>query len=314
VGLCGLLVVPLVAQEQPTETETEPPATATESAPESTESEPLSADQEQVHEAIVKFVELYNAKDAAGLAELFAENARLVDRDGNETNGRPDIQASFEEAFAANPDGAISVVVDHIHFLTPDVAVEEGATEFFPDGETLTNRSRYTVLHVKTDGQWRMQSARVREEESLSAYSRLRALEWLVGEWVDESSDSLVETSFQWDANKSFLIQTYQVVRDGVVVLSGTQRIGWDPQAKRIRSWIFDSAGGFGEGTWMSVNSGWVIEAHGMSSEGVNVSGQRIIDPVSQDCYRFSITNRFEDGEPLPDVTVWFARKPSLGK
>lgn len=32
--------------------------------------------------------------------------------------------------------------------------------------------------------------------------------------------------------------------------LEGTQVIGWDPAAGTIRSWMFDSDGGFGEGTW----------------------------------------------------------------
>ena len=35
-----------------------------------------------------------------------------------------------------------------------------------------------------------------------------------------------------------------------------TQRIGWDPAAKQIRSWEFDSEGGFGEGTWGETATG----------------------------------------------------------
>ena len=31
---------------------------------------------------------------------------------------------------------------------------------------------------------------------------------------------------------------------------SGMQIIGWDPVAKQIHSWVFDSDGGYGEGTW----------------------------------------------------------------
>src|SRR6185369_8373341 len=117
----------------------------------------LSPDEQQIRKAVVAFVELYNAHKAAEVAAFFALDARMVYRDGSEDNGREEIQKSFEEAFQANPKIAISVVVDSIRFLTPDVAVEEGATTLFPDGETLTSRGRYTVLHLKRQGKWQMQ-------------------------------------------------------------------------------------------------------------------------------------------------------------
>lgn len=32
--------------------------------------------------------------------------------------------------------------------------------------------------------------------------------------------------------------------------MTGTQRIGWDPLTRRLRTWVFDSSGSFGEGNW----------------------------------------------------------------
>ena len=32
--------------------------------------------------------------------------------------------------------------------------------------------------------------------------------------------------------------------------MSGTQLIGWDPRIRQIRSWVFDSDGGFSEALW----------------------------------------------------------------
>ena len=58
--------------------------------------------------------------------------------------------------------------------------------------------------------------------------------------------DEVVEAKFSWDDNKSFLIEEFQVIREEAVLMKGTQRIGWDPQAKQVRSWIFDNASGFG--------------------------------------------------------------------
>jgi uncharacterized protein (TIGR02246 family) len=269
-----------------------------------------SADEEQIRKGVVAFVEQYNAHKADAIAALFAPDARMTFRDGTEVNGRDEIKQSFDDAFTSSPKGAISVVVESIRFLTPDVAVEEGFTSLFPDGETLTSRGRYTVVHLKKNGRWLMQSARVEEEETLSAYGQLQALEWLIGEWIDEGRDDTVEARFHWDENKSFLLEDFQVVREGSVVLKGTQRIGWDPQAKQVRSWIFDSEGGFGEAAWTSVDDKWVCKAQGTSSEGTSASATRTLTRAAQDRVIWTSTDRLAGDEQLPDLAVTMVRKP----
>jgi uncharacterized protein (TIGR02246 family) len=268
------------------------------------------ADEQQIQRTAVAFVEQYNAHKADALAAMFAADARMVFRDGSEVNGRDEIKQSFDEAFAASPRGAISLVVDSIRFLTPDVAVEEGETSMFPDGDTLTSKGRYTAVHLKKDGRWLMQSVRVVEEKSLSAYGELQALEWLVGEWLDEGRLETVEAKFHWDENKSFLLQDFQVVREGSVVLKGTQRIGWDPVAKQVRSWVFDTAGGFGEVVWTPVGEKWVCKAKGVSSDGISASATRTLTRATQDRVIWTSTDRLAGDEQLPDLAVTMVRKP----
>jgi uncharacterized protein (TIGR02246 family) len=270
----------------------------------------VSADEQQIRAAIIAFVKEYNAHQADKVAALFAPDARMVFRDGTEVNGTAEIKQAFEEEFAQRPKAAISVDVDSIRFLTPDVAVEEGVTSLFPDGETLTSQGRYTVLHLKKDGGWKMQSARVVEEESLSAYGELQALEWLVGEWIDEGRDELVETRFHWDENKSYLLEEFQIVREGEVVLKGTQRIGWDPQAKQIRSWTFDNAGGFGQTVWTPVEESWVCKARGMDADGTSVSATRTLTRAAPDRVTWYATDRLAGDEQLPDLAITMVRKP----
>jgi uncharacterized protein (TIGR02246 family) len=269
----------------------------------------VSADEQQIRQAVVAFVELYNAHKAADVAALFAPDARMVYADGTEVNGRDEIKLSFEEAFQSSPKIAVSVVVDSIRFLTPDVAVEEGATTLFPDGETLTSRDRYTVLHLKRNGKWQMQSVRVVEEESLSAYGELAPLEWLIGEWVDEGREELVEAKFRWDENKSFLLEEFQVVRDGDVVLKGHQRIGWDPQAKQLRSWVFDSAGGFGEATWTPAGDDWICKAKGIRPDGLSASATRRLTRAGKDRVLWTSTDRILGDMELPGLQVTMVRK-----
>jgi uncharacterized protein (TIGR02246 family) len=269
-----------------------------------------AADEQQIQQGITAFVERFNAHQAEGVAALFAPDARMVFRDGSEVNGREKIQESFAAAFAANPQSAISVVVESLRFLTPDVAVEEGFTSLFPDGQTLAAKSRYTVAHLKRDGQWLMQSVRVVEEESLSAYSELQPLEWLVGDWIDEGRTESVETTFRWDENKSFLLEEFQVIKRGSVVMKGTQRIGWDPQARQIRSWTFDSAGGFGEAVWTLVGDDWVVKAKAVTPDGTSATATRTLTRAAPDRVIWSATDRLAGNEPLPDLEVTMVRKP----
>jgi uncharacterized protein (TIGR02246 family) len=270
----------------------------------------VSPDEQAIRQGVVAFVEQYNAHKADAVAALFAADARMIFRDGTEVNGRDQIKQAFEEGFAASPKGSISVVVDSIRFLTPDVAVEEGSTSMFPDGDTLTAKSRYTVVHLKRDGRWLMQSARVVEEESLSAYGELAPLEWLVGDWIDEGRTENVEATFSWDENKSFLLEEFQVVRGGDVVLKGTQRIGWDPQTKQIRSWTFDSAGGFGEAVWTPVDGGWVVKAKAVTADGTSASATRTLTRPAQDRVIWTATDRLAGDERLDDLAVTMVRKP----
>jgi uncharacterized protein (TIGR02246 family) len=269
-----------------------------------------SPDEPAIRKAVVAFVELYNAHNADALAALFAPDARMTFRDGTEVNGREEIKQAFVQAFEANAKAAVSVDVESIRFLTPDVAVEEGFTSLFPDGETLVAHSRYTVVHVKKEGKWLMQSVRVIEEQSLSAYGELQPLEWLVGEWLDEGRSEDVESTFRWDENKSFLLEEFRVVRGGEVVMKGTQRIGWDPQTKQIRSWTFDSAGGFGEAVWTPVEDRWVVKARAVTPDGSSASATRTLTRATADRVIWSATDRLAGDEQLPDLAVTLVRKP----
>ena len=63
----------------------------------------VSADEQQIRNAVVAFVEQYNAHNAEGVTALFATDARMTFRDGTEVNGHDEIKQSFEQAFAASP-------------------------------------------------------------------------------------------------------------------------------------------------------------------------------------------------------------------
>ena len=269
----------------------------------------LTKDEEAIQQAAVSYVDAYGNKDAAAIAELFGADARLEYADGAVVEGREEIQAVFEEEFSENPKAALSVTMDSLRFITPDVAVEEGSTEYFPDGELLTSRARYIVLHLKRDGLWRMAAVRSHDREILSTYEMLSDLEWLVGDWVDEGADGVVEISCRWDEDKSFLLQDFQLRREGEVVIRGTQRIGWDPQAKQFRAWIFDSAGGFGDASWTNTGDVWVSKVRGTSVDGTSISATRTFSLLDKDHIILETTDRLAGDEQLPDFAVTLTRR-----
>ncbi len=270
---------------------------------------PPANDEKVLHEAAVAFVDAYNAKDATALAALFGPEARVETADGTVVVGTEQIKAGFEAAFRDEPEGLISLTMDSLTFLTPDVAVEQGATEFFPDGDTLTSRSKYLVVHLKNEGRWRMVSARSLGEETLSNYEHLRKVQFLLGDWIDEDPDSVVESTVRWEEGKNFLVHEFSVRRGRDAVQKGTHRIGWDPQAKRIRGWVFDSQGGFGETTWEEVEGDWFVKSTGTTPQGENLSATRVMTPDG-DRIHVRIIDRVAQGRRLPDIQYTMVRKP----
>jgi hypothetical protein len=93
-------------------------------------------------------------------------------------------------------------------------------------------------------------------------------------------------------------------------VLKGTQRIGWDPQAKQIRSWTFDDAGGFGETTWTPVGETWICKAKGVAADGTSVSATRTLTRATADRVIWYATDRLAGDEQMPDLAITMVRKP----
>jgi uncharacterized protein (TIGR02246 family) len=274
------------------------------------EDEP-SPDEKAIQDAAVKFVDAYNNKDVAAMTALFDPKGRVEEADGTVVVGEEAIRAAFAEAFQAEPDAQIGLEMDSLKLLTPEIAVEEGATEFFPDGDTLTSRGRYLVVHQKKDGKWRMISARSLEKEVLSNFEFLRQLAWLGGDWIDEDATETVETNFRWDEGRNFLLQEFQVKRGSELLLKGSQRLGWDPQRKEIRGWIFDSKGGFAESRWVDTGDSWRITMNGVTADGASQSETRTLVPGT-DRVEVLISNRVVGGESQPDLAFMMVRRPPV--
>ena len=273
-----------------------------------------SADETDViRESVKSYVDAYNAGDAKRLADHWAENAVFISRrTGEEVNGREAIKREFTEMFADGPNARLEVFVDSVRLITKSVAIEDGTAKVVRRGEA-PSESRYTVVYLKEDGQWRIDSVRetVLPNDS-NHYPQLKELEWLIGEWVDEGDGSSIHTTCEWTSNKNFIVRSFKVFIEDRMSIEGTQVIGWDPAAGHIRSWIFDSQGGFGEGVWTSENDRWVIKATATMEDGKQASAVNILTKIDNDTMTWQAVNREVDGELLPNIdAVTVVRKPA---
>jgi uncharacterized protein (TIGR02246 family) len=273
-----------------------------------------SADEAAIRANVAAFVRAYNAGDAKAVAALFTPDGQIVDKEGTTTEGREGIERTFADLFADSPQKRIEVFIGSIRFIGSDLAVEVGSTKETPAPGEEPEYDRYTVVHVKRDGKWQMAMARDEEGDPPTNHERLQPLAWLVGEWVDDGGSSVVVSSCRWSEDGNFLLQDFRLEVEGRDAMRVTQRIGWDPLAKRIRSWVFDSEGGFGESVWTRNGDTWVIKATGVRPDGTAASATNVLVPAGADGYVWRSTDRIVGDEVSPPMEVKVIRKPPQPK
>jgi uncharacterized protein (TIGR02246 family) len=271
-------------------------------------------DVRQIEDEVAAYVEAFNAKDAAELARHWSEAGAYVrPADGMRLVGRKAIEKEFRSTFAERPEAVLAVKVGTIRFVTSDVAIEEGTAEVTSPDEA-TSRSGYAAVHVKRDGQWQVDSIRETElpAEEDEGGGRLDELNWLVGDWADKSEDAAIETSVTWTKNKTFLSYAFKVSAGDLDDLEGTQVVGWNPVQKTIRSWMFDSDGGFGIGVWTRTGHRWEVKLQQVLQDGRTASSTNVYTYIDDDTFTWQSVDREVDGESLPDVEpVTLVRKPA---
>ena len=199
----------------------------------------------------------------------------------------------------------------------PETALEEGRATITPaKGAGAPEISRFTAIYVKEDGHWLQAAVRDEPAANITPHDRLKELEWLVGEWVNESQDAVVLTTCKWADNGNFLVREFTMKTQGQPVMTGTQRIGWDPVKRQFKTWIFDSEGGFGEGYWTRDGDQWVVKAEGVGQDGQPASATNIITRLGKDRVSWQSVNRTLGGAAVPgiDEFILVRKPPEIGK
>jgi uncharacterized protein (TIGR02246 family) len=276
-----------------------------------------TSDEQAIRKAAAAYVEAMNKGDLNAMMACWSPDADYIDESGKRTHGKEALTALFKKGLAETKGSKVAGKAHSLKFLRPEVAMEDGSLEFTAaHGSKESNR--YAVVWVKSGDQWLISSARdlpaeTRDLPSL-AYPQLKVLEWMVGEWQDASGKIDTPAVCRWDRDKSFLLLEYQVKRPGAELIHVSQRIGWDGHNGLIRSWVFDTQGGFGEGYWERQGNRWVVAKAGVLPDGGTGSATNIYEFVDQNTFIWRARDREVDGQPVSDSEIKFVRKTAKGK
>ena len=221
-------------------------------------------DEKPIRGAVEAFAQAFGKGDAKALAGLFTEDGEAVDPDGESIQGREALEGHYAGRFADAPGGRIEPGVESIKSLAPGVATVAGRSRVLASDGSEAGAARFSATFVERDGKWLVASLRELPDKAAGNYERLKELEWMVGQWVEETEEAVVVTSVAWSENKSYLLRTFDIRVKGKPALTGTQRIGWDPLTRQIKSWVFDDQGGYGDGLLSRAATRRVVKANGV--------------------------------------------------
>jgi uncharacterized protein (TIGR02246 family) len=260
------------------------------------------ADKLAIDKLTKEMIQAFDKRDAAAIAEHYTAEGEFIRNDGEAIRGRAEIQKAYADYFKTLKDKAkLGVQTDNLRFPSADTAVAEVTLRLKNDeGEVIASSWRNALL-VREGGQWKVAIVREWDRDTDQDVS-LKELGWLIGTWQATNKDREVTTSYEWDENKAFIRGKYTVKEGAKVIESGMQMIGKDNADGVIRSWVFQSDGGFGGGVWTRDGKKWTVDVHGVTPDGKELTATSIYIHVDPNAYTWQAVNQELDGEPIADT------------
>ncbi|HEY8503396.1 MAG TPA: SgcJ/EcaC family oxidoreductase, partial [Gemmataceae bacterium] len=256
-----------------------------------------AADRAAIRKGVDSFIKAFESGDAKAVASHWTAQGEYIGEDGTTLRGRDAIEKAYADLFARDKGLRVEVEVLSLRFPSRDSAVEEGLLWVRKGGKGKAASARYSALHVREDGAWRM--ALVREWPSEAA--SVRELAWLVGTWEAGRDGEKVRTTYDWYGGKAFIRGEFTIAAKGRTA-AGFQMIGRDPTLEQLRSWTFEEGGGFGAANWSRDGNKWLIESAGVLPDGSVMTAVNILTRIDDDTFTWQSTARTIDGEPAPDI------------
>jgi uncharacterized protein (TIGR02246 family) len=276
-----------------------------------------SADSSDVESAIRDrsgtIVAAFDKGDADAIGGLFLPEGEMINEEGTVYRGRDEIVALMKDYFSRFPGSTLMMNVESVRGIGGGLAIEDGSRSIATkDGQSRADL-RYSTVWSKSGENWMIASVReIADDAPPSAHSLLESLDWLVGEWVNEGDDAVVKVTYRWSEDGNYLLGDFDVHSSGRSSGKSSQRIGWDPVHRSIRSWIFDSDGGFSDGRWIPTETGWIIRSSAVLPDGQTGLAHVHITPLSLERFTIKGTNRLIGGVLDSDFEVTVTKRPPL--
>jgi uncharacterized protein (TIGR02246 family) len=275
------------------------------------EKEARATDREAIRKMLRQFLKALGKGDAEAVAAFWTETGEYVEEDGDIIRGRKALAKEYKTLFDKTKGAEVKGKAEALRFLGQDTAIAEGVFSRKAKGDLPATSTRFTALLAREKGQWRL--AQLREEENSESAS-LDDVKWLIGDWVAKNGDREVRTNYTWDDKKAFIRGRFVIREKGKEALSGRQVIGRDAANGVLRSWVFESEGGFGAGVWKRDGKTWVVESEGTHADGTTTASVNILTPVDTDTFTWQSQERAAGTDIEPDTVPIKVTRVKKGK
>lgn len=267
--------------------------------------EKYAADEKAIRLIHAEIVKAYAADEAKGVAAHFSSEGEYINSQGTIFHGRAEIEQSLSAYMADHPGCQLESRIDAIRFVGPTVALVDGISTVTHQ-ERETTHCHFAAVYTKSGEKWELASVRDRTVFPVKLHEeQLAQLDFLLGDWIDEDAHSVVSFSCKPTDNNKFLLREFTVKISGRNVMSGSQRIGWDPLNGQLRTWIFDTEGGFAEGVWEQTEDAWVLHAIGVTAAGETATGSCIYKIVNDHTMTWQAVDHEVGGVRMADSPVF---------
>jgi hypothetical protein len=253
---------------------------------------------------------LFNAGKIDDLTATFVPKGEIIDEEGTVYQGQAEIKALLTAFFGKYPGAKLTRSTDSIRPVGP-VAIEEGTRTITTKDGSVKSQFRYISVWVKTDRGWQLASLRdFTDDPPPTAHDHLESIAWMVGDWMNEGADGKVAISYRWSEDKNFLLGEFSLTTPEGKRHKSQQRIGWDPSIGKIRSWLFETDGGFAEGVWTVGEDEIIIKSSTVNADGSAASATMTVTTASKDRYTITGTDRIIGDNHEDDFEITVVRRP----